>query len=92
MRKSVYTAEYAALRAELTAARTAAGLSQRQLAQRLKLPHSWVGKVETGERRIDAIECAWYLQACGVDPLTILKRVIRPFSPPPTRRASREAD
>ena len=32
--------------------RLAAGLTQRDLASRLKKPHSYVYKVETGERRI----------------------------------------
>lgn len=77
MRKSVYTTEYTALRAELRNSRTEAGLSQRQLAERLKLPHSWVAKVENGERRIDLVEFGWFLAACGVDPLPILTRLMQ---------------
>jgi hypothetical protein len=41
------------------------------------VPHTWVEKVENGERRIDLIECGWFLAACGTDPLAVLKRVIR---------------
>jgi transcriptional regulator with XRE-family HTH domain len=89
MRKSVYTAEYGVLRAELRAARAKAGLSQRQLAQRLKVPHSWVAKVENGERRIDVIESGWFLAACGVAPLVVLKRVIQHGCTPSVRRASK---
>jgi transcriptional regulator with XRE-family HTH domain len=89
MRKSVYTAEYGVLRAELRAARAKAGLSQRQLAQRLKVPHSWVAKVENGERRIDVIESGWFLAACGVAPLVVLKRVIQQGCTPSVRRASK---
>jgi transcriptional regulator with XRE-family HTH domain len=69
MQKSVHTPEYRSLRAELSSARRSAGLSQRELALRLKVPHSWIAKVENGERRIDAIECCWFFAACGVDPL-----------------------
>jgi DNA-binding transcriptional regulator YiaG len=59
MEKSTHTTEYAALRAELLAARKSADLSQRDLATILKVPHSWVAKVESGERRIDLVElCA----------------------------------
>lgn len=77
MRKSVYTTEYTALRVELRTSRKEAGLSQRQLAERLKLPHSWVAKVESGERRIDLIEFGWFIAACGIDPLPVLKRLMQ---------------
>jgi transcriptional regulator with XRE-family HTH domain len=69
MEKSTHTNEYAALRAELVAARKIADLSQRDLALRLNVPHSWVAKVESGERRIDLVEFCWFLSACGLDPL-----------------------
>jgi hypothetical protein len=37
------------------------------LAARLKVPHSWVAKVENGERRIDLVEFCWFVEACGGD-------------------------
>lgn len=89
MRKSSHTPEYAALRSELRAARVAARLSQRDLAQRLQLPHSWVGKVESGERRIDLIECCWFLAACGTDPLAPIGRVARQVTVGPQRRMAK---
>ena len=67
MRKSTYTSEYAALRALLTRLRREAGLTQRDLAGRLRVPHSWVAKVESGERRIDLVEFGWFCQGCGAD-------------------------
>lgn len=87
MRKSTHTAEYSALRAELRASRKAAGLSQRELGERLKVPHSWVEKVENGERRIDLVECVWFLVACGIDPHPVLRRVIQRSSASLTRHA-----
>ncbi len=77
MEKSIFTPEYAILRAELVKARNDAGLTQRVLAKRLKVPHSWVAKVESGERRLDIIEMYWVLAACEVDPLATLKRVLK---------------
>jgi len=68
MRKSTHTGEYAALRDHLASLRSAAGLSQRQLAAKLNVPHSWVAKVESGERRLALIEFAWFSRACGQDP------------------------
>jgi transcriptional regulator with XRE-family HTH domain len=66
MRKSTHTAEYSALRGRLSEIRSTAGLSQRQLAIVLNVPHSWVAKVESGERRIDLVEFGWFCEACGV--------------------------
>lgn len=65
MEKSTHTKEYDLVRTELKAAREGAGLSQRALAARLGVPHSWIAKVEAGERRIDVVELCWYLAACG---------------------------
>lgn len=75
MKKSIHTPEYDMLRAELARIRTAANLSQRQLAQRLKVPHSWVAKVESGERRIDVVELCWVLGACGLNPASSLEAI-----------------
>ncbi len=77
MQKSTHTPEYAALQSELRATRESAGLSQRDLAARLQVPHSWVAKVETGERRIDLVEFAWFMSACGVDPIPVSRRVLQ---------------
>lgn len=80
MEKSVHTPEYAALRRCLRDTRTAAGLSQRDLAALLVVPHSWVAKVESGERRIDFVEFAWFLSGCGADPGTASRKLFREFS------------
>jgi transcriptional regulator with XRE-family HTH domain len=75
MQKSVHTKEYKALRAELRAIREKAGLSQRDLAAKLGVPHSWVAKVEAGERRIDVIELDWFAAACGEDAARLISRL-----------------
>ena len=77
MDKSTHTSEYAALRSELRSVREAAKLSQRELAAKLLVPHSWVAKVESGERRIDLIEFFWLVSACGSDPMHITDRLLR---------------
>jgi len=68
MKKSTFTAEYAGLRERLAQIRAKSGLTQRRLASAMRLPHSWVAKVENGERRIDLVEFGWYCDACGVSP------------------------
>jgi transcriptional regulator with XRE-family HTH domain len=80
MEKSVHTSEYAALRRCLHATRAAAGLSQRDLAANLVVPHSWVAKVESGERRIDLVEFFWFVAACGADPAAVSRKLFRQFS------------
>ena len=72
MEKSTHTPEYRALRNVLKKTRAEAGLSQRDLATKLGTPHSWVAKVENGERRIDVIEFCWFVAACGRNPLRVL--------------------
>lgn len=75
MEKSVHTTEYYFLRSTLREMRKSAGLSQRELAHRLTVPHSWVAKVESGERRIDIVEFCWFASACGANPSVIFERI-----------------
>jgi DNA-binding XRE family transcriptional regulator len=77
MTKSIHTRDYAQVRTRLKSLRASAGLSQRELASRLSVPHSWVSKVETGERRIDIVELCWFLSACGVDPLSTAHKLLK---------------
>jgi transcriptional regulator with XRE-family HTH domain len=68
MTRSVHKSAYESLRAKLREMRLAAGFSQRALAKILKVPHTWVAKVESGERRLDVIEFVEFAEACGADP------------------------
>jgi transcriptional regulator with XRE-family HTH domain len=77
MEKSVHTPDYRALRAELQKTRADSGLSQRDLAAKLGAPHSWVAKVENGERRIDLVEFCWFVAACGQDPNAVFRELLR---------------
>jgi len=55
--------------------RAQADLTQRALAAVLKKPHSFVAKVEHGDRRIDPVEFVQWCRACKVDPATAIKQV-----------------
>ena len=46
--------------------RIAAEFTQRALAQKLRKPHSYIWKTESGERRMDPIEFVAWCRACGV--------------------------
>ena len=54
-----------------------AGLSQRALAERLKLPRSYVSKIEGGERRIDPVECVAWARACEMQPLALFRGFVK---------------
>src|SRR4051812_21084984 len=89
MRKSVHTQQYRALRDFLTALRGSASLSQRDLAAMLEVPHSWVAKVESGERRIDLLEFYWFVEKCGGDPAASAAEVFASFAGTPSRNRAR---
>lgn len=71
----MYSVRHGKLRREMAAAREGAGLTQRELADRLKKPASFVGKIETGDRRIEIFDFVDWCAACGVEPGAMLKRV-----------------
>ena len=89
MHKSTHTPEYQLLRSEWTQLRISAGLSQLAMAGRLGVRHSWVAKVESGERRIDFVELVWVLAACGLDPATALAELGAKLAALPTKRLAK---
>ena len=63
MEKTIHSKTYKILRDWLIKMRHERGLTQRDLADLLDVPHSWVGKIEVGERRLDLVE---YLRVCKI--------------------------
>jgi transcriptional regulator with XRE-family HTH domain len=61
---------------ELIAAREAAGITQRELARRLGRAHSFVGKIESGERQLNVLEFCDYVAELGDAPDALLRRVL----------------
>ena len=68
LRKSIHHKLHKNLRDTLISARIGLGLSQRDLAERLGVTHSVVGKIETGDRRLDVIEFYEYTSELGLVP------------------------
>ena len=56
MEKSIYTQEHKYLIKQLKKARLAAGLDQKEVAQKLGRTQSYVSKIESGQWRIDVIQ------------------------------------
>lgn len=52
----------------LVVIRTERGLSQRDLAERLGKPRSFVSKIENKERRLDMVELVAYAKGLGMTP------------------------
>ena len=75
--KSVHSAEQAAFCELMKKARKKAGLTQHDVAERLKKPQSFVAKYEGGERRLDVVEFLTISRAIGADPLRILRALMR---------------
>lgn len=69
------SAAYDAVLKSVTSARRSAGLSQRELAASLKKPQSWLGKIETKERRMDIVEFIAIARALGTTEADLLKTV-----------------
>ncbi len=68
MKKSLYSNESSILGNWLCQQREAKQLTMREVAKIIDAPHSFVCKIETGQRRIDLIEFVWYCKMMGFDP------------------------
>ncbi len=75
MKKSIYSSKQGKLITWLKEQRLSQGLSMRQLAEKLDCPHSFIGKVEQGERRLDVIEFVEYCENLHIDPADGLKLI-----------------
>ena len=76
LRKYAHTDEQFVFCTLMIKARKQAGLTQSELAQRLRRPQSFVAKYESGERRLDVVEFVAIANAIGVDPLKLLRSLI----------------
>ncbi len=72
--KSTRTPRYQELVARLKSARSAANLTQQELARRLKKPQSYVSKYENGERRLDVAEFLEIATALEIGENALLRR------------------
>lgn len=70
-----HTLAYKKLCRRLGELRRASDQTMRALAEALNKPHSYVYKVEHGERRIDPVEFVQWCWACGVDPAEEIERI-----------------
>jgi transcriptional regulator with XRE-family HTH domain len=74
---SMFTAAADALAAAVVELRTRAKLTQRQLADAVGREQSFIGRIETGQRRVDLVEWVTICRACGVDPAVEVAALVR---------------
>lgn len=75
MGRTLRSAGHVALMAALKQARLDAGLTQTDVAERLRRPQSFVAKYENGERRIEVVEFVQIVRAIGCDGQSIISKV-----------------
>lgn len=76
MGKTVASEENIKLTAWLKQKRKEKGHTMRSLADIIGTPHSFVGKIEHQERRLDVIEFVRYCRALDIDPSEGLQQII----------------
>lgn len=69
MFKSIHSPENLRLITWLREQREAQNLTMRDLAAKLKIQHTLIGRVELGERRLDVVEYIQYCNALKVSPV-----------------------
>jgi transcriptional regulator with XRE-family HTH domain len=67
MVKSIQTKEYAVFVGRLRTARLDAGLTQIQVAKKLRRPQSHISNIESGQQRVDIIELKRFAKMYGKD-------------------------
>ena len=73
--KQLRSAKHRALISVMVATREAAGLTQRQLAAKLKRSNSFVWKLEAGERQINVLEFIEIARVLGVKASTLVAEI-----------------
>lgn len=76
MPKTLGDARHEALIAFLIGARKEAGLTQAELAARMRVYQSLIARVESGERRVDVIEFIRLGEVLGFDPSATIRKLM----------------
>ena len=76
LRKTLRTKGHRTLIDILVGAREQAGLTQRDLAARLRRPHSFIGRIEAGERRVDVIEFIEIARVMDLNPEQLFAKLL----------------
>jgi ribosome-binding protein aMBF1 (putative translation factor) len=69
VKKSLYSPGQKIVAEKVRKMRAGAGLTQRDLAKRIKRPLNVISRIETEQRRVDFMEWVALCEACGVNPV-----------------------
>lgn len=86
---SMFTAAHKEIVSAVKTMRERAKLTQRQLADAVGREHSFIGRIETGQRRVDLVELVVICRACGVDPEVEIAKLVKELKTTVPRRATR---
>jgi transcriptional regulator with XRE-family HTH domain len=75
--KQLRTTRHRRVMAALVDIRTKAGVTQRELARRLGRAHSYVSRIELGDRRLDVPEFLQWCEVLSADPVDLMRRIVR---------------
>lgn len=87
MAKSLADQRYRGMIERLVALRHDAGLTQRDVAERLGEPRAYVSKIEQCQQRLDPLQLMEWLRAIDADELAFLTEVVAVM--PSTKRRKR---
>ncbi|HEX8312480.1 MAG TPA: helix-turn-helix transcriptional regulator [Chthoniobacteraceae bacterium] len=79
MVRSFFSPAHEALRLSLIEERKVAGLTQTELAGRLKKPQPFISAIERGIRRVDLPEFTAIMKALGREPVEAFEAIYRRF-------------
>ena len=77
MSKQLRSARQRRVIAVLAEIRDEAGVTQRELARRLQRAHSYVSRIELGDRRLDLPEFIEWCELLDADPVSVMRRIMR---------------
>jgi transcriptional regulator with XRE-family HTH domain len=89
MPASMHTSAADLLAKRVVELRQSVGMNQRQLAAALDREQSFIGRVETGQRRLDLIEWIQLLRVLGADPEQEIAWIVRQVMPLVPKRKKR---
>ncbi len=72
-KKTIFDPKYKKMIESLKSIRMKQGISQRDLANKLGMAHSYVGRIETCQRRVDVLDLISILRALNLTNAEIMK-------------------
>jgi transcriptional regulator with XRE-family HTH domain len=76
MPKTIFTGANQVVVEVLRKARLDAGLTQRQLADRIHRDQSWISLIEGSQRRLDVVEFVEIARALGANPTLLFAEIV----------------